>query len=178
MGGTRAQALATDGRAFDAWFPKLLPFAYNVGYRFSGGKQVFAEEVAQETMTRAFVSWRKLDGHPNVEAWVTTAALYVSLELARQQERGGHLALEGSGERLAVVPGDEDRIVDADQLSRAMARLSARQQQVLVWRYYFDESVEQTATRLGLTPSKVKDATHEAVTKLGRLLGPRTGVTT
>ena len=52
----------------------------------------------------------------------------------------------------------------------ALRRLSTRQQQVLVWRYYFDESVQQTAGRLGLTESKVKDATHEAMTKLGRLL--------
>ena len=34
----------------------------------------------------------------------------------------------------------------------------------------FDQSVEQTAVRMGLTASKVKDATHEAVTKLGRLV--------
>jgi DNA-directed RNA polymerase specialized sigma24 family protein len=40
-----------------------------------------------------------------------------------------------------------------------------------VWRYYFDCSVQETARRMGLTESKVKDATHEAVTKLGRLLG-------
>lgn len=165
--------MATDGRAYESWFPKLLPYAYNVGYRFSGGRAPFAEDVAQETMTRAFVAWRKLDHHPNLEAWVTTAALYVSLELARQQQRTGRLGLDG---QTVAVPGDEDRVADADQLARAMGRLSARQQEVLVWRYYFDESVDQTADRLGLTASKVKDATHEAVTKLGRLLGPRTAV--
>ena len=51
-----------------------------------------------------------------------------------------------------------------------VGRLSSRQQQVVVWRYYFDQSVEETATRMGLTPSKVKDATHEATTKLARVI--------
>jgi RNA polymerase sigma factor (sigma-70 family) len=68
------------------------------------------------------------------------------------------------------VPGEEQRLADADELAHALGRLSARQQQVLVWRYYFDQSVQETADQLGLTESKVKDATHEAVTKLGRLL--------
>ena len=68
------------------------------------------------------------------------------------------------------VPGEEQRVADADELVHALRRLSSRQQQVLVWRYYFDLSVQETAGRLGLTESKVKDATHEAVSKLGRLL--------
>jgi RNA polymerase sigma factor (sigma-70 family) len=74
---------------------------------------------------------------------------------------------------MTEVPGDEQRVADRDHLARAMRRLSSRQQQVLMWRYYFDYSVEDTAQQLGLTESKVKDATHEAVTKLGRLLGSR-----
>jgi RNA polymerase sigma factor (sigma-70 family) len=68
------------------------------------------------------------------------------------------------------VPGQEQRVADADELTRALRRLSSRQQQVVVWRFYFDQSVEQTADRMGLTASKVKDATHEAVIKLGRLV--------
>ena len=39
-----------------------------------------------------------------------------------------------------------------------------------MWRYYFDMSVRETAQRMGLTDSKVKDATHEATSKLGRVL--------
>src|SRR4029450_5186988 len=101
------------------------------------------------------------------EAWVTTTAFHVALELSRQRQRATRA--DPSRQQVAM-PGDEDRVVDADLLANALRRLSGRQQQVLVWRYYFDQSVSQTAERLGLTESKGKDATHEAVTKLGRLL--------
>jgi RNA polymerase sigma-70 factor (ECF subfamily) len=148
------------------WFPHLLPLAYNVGYRFRTGDAAFAEDVGQEALTRAFASWDRIRSHPNIEAWVTTTALHVALELSRQRRR----ATRADPSQQVAMPGDEDRIVDVDVLANALRRLSQRQQQVLVWRYYFDQSVSQTAERLGLTESQVKDATHEAVTKLGRVL--------
>ena len=153
--------------SFETWFPRLLPYAYNVGYRFSGRSSAFAEDVAQESLTRAYATWDRIRDHPNLEAWVTTTAIHVALEFSRKQQRTGRT--EGAP-KAVDVPGHEQQVADADELARALRRLSSRQQQVVVWRYYFDHSVEVTAGQLGLTPSKVKDATHEAVTKLGRLL--------
>jgi len=153
--------------SFETWFDRLLPFAYNVGYRFSAGNRSFAEDVAQEALTRAFERWDRIRDHPNLEAWVTTAAFRVALEMGRQQERARR---PDPSLRSGNVPGEEARVVELDALGRAMKRLSARQQEVLMWRYWFDESVEQTADRLGLSASKVKDATHEATSKLRRLL--------
>ena len=103
--------------------------------------------------------------HPNLEAWVTTTAFHVALELP-----GSNAA---PGDPTAPEPVEcQVRISGSPTLTSCprLRRLSSRQQQVVVWRYYFDQSVEETAVRLGLTASKVKDATHEAVTKLGRLL--------
>jgi RNA polymerase sigma factor (sigma-70 family) len=173
----RREGLRTGGRvgSFETWFPRLLPYAYNVGYRFSGRNSAFAEDVAQEALTRAYAAWDRISTHPNLEAWVTTTAFHVALEHSRQQQRAGRT--DGSPKPVAV-PGEEQRVADADELARALRRLSSRQQQVVVWRYYFDQSVEETAGRLGLTSSKVKDATHEAVTKLGRLLGTTKDVAT
>jgi RNA polymerase sigma factor (sigma-70 family) len=154
-------------KSFETCFPQLLPFAYNVGFRFSGRDSTFAEDVAQEALTRAYAAWGRVREHPNLEAWVTTTAFHVALEFSRQQQRFGRT--DGSP-RSVDVPGHEQQVADAIELAHALRRLSSRQQQVVVWRYYFDQSVEDTAQRLGLTASKVKDATHEAVTKLGRVL--------
>jgi RNA polymerase sigma-70 factor (ECF subfamily) len=153
--------------SFEDWFPRLLPFAYNVGYRFSGHNGSFAEDVAQESLTRAYAAWNRIRTHPNLEAWVTTTALHVALEMARQQRRAGR---PDAWAKTVELPGDDQHVADADEVARALRRLSSRQQQVVVWRYYFDQSVEETATRMGLTPSKVKDATHEATTKLARVI--------
>ena len=172
MRWTRREGRRTvDGTgSFEAWFPRLLPFAYNVGLRFSGGDASFAEDVAQEALTRAYANWNRIHEHPNLEAWVTTTGFRVALELSRQQRRSGRV---DASKVMVDVPGDEQRVADADELAHALRRLSSRQQQVIVWRYYFDQSVGETAGRLGLTESKVKDATHEAVSKLGRLLASK-----
>jgi RNA polymerase sigma factor (sigma-70 family) len=153
--------------SFEDWFPRLLPFAYNVGYRFSGHSASFAEDVAQESLTRAYAAWNRISSHPNLEAWVTTTAFHVSLEMSRQQRRAGR---SDGVPRMVDVPGEDQHVADADEVARALKRLSSRQQEVVVWRYYFDQSVEETAARMGLTPSKVKDATHEATTKLARVI--------
>jgi RNA polymerase sigma factor (sigma-70 family) len=158
-------------RSFEASFPLLVGFAFNVGWRYFRGDRALAEDVAQETMTRAFVAWGRLAEHPNREAWVTTTALHVAMEFSRRDHRAHRVPADAPTE----ASGLEDRVVTADQLRQAMTKLSARQQQVVVWRYYFDCSVTETAARLGLTESKVKDASHEATTKLGRLL-PRAEV--
>ncbi len=170
-GGRRA---ADGSGSFETWFSRLVPFAYNVGFRFSGHNPAFAEDVAQEALTRAYIAWDRIHDHPNLEGWVTTTAFHVALELSRQQRRAGRP--DGSP-RTATVPGQEQHVVDIDELAAALRRLSRRQQEVLVRRYYFDQSVEETAVRLGLTESKVKDATHEATTKLGRLLRTNMGAT-
>jgi RNA polymerase sigma factor (sigma-70 family) len=157
--------------SFEAWFPRLLPFAYNVGYRFFSGNRLLAEDVAQESLTRAFVAWRRVAEHPNPEAWVTTTALHVALEMSRRNRRAERPDPAGLP---AHLPSPEVDVGNAAEAAAALQKLSTRQQQVMVLRYYFDYSVSETATALGLSDSKVKDATHEATTKLARLRG-RTG---
>jgi RNA polymerase sigma-70 factor (ECF subfamily) len=167
VGGIRGGAGHVADGEFESWFERLLPFAYNVGYRFSAGNRSFAEDVAQEALTRAYEHWDRVRRHPNLEAWVTTAAYRVALEMGRQQQRAHRPDPSVPG---GNVPCEDRRVVELDELGRALKRLSSRQQEVLVWRFWFDESVEQTADRLGLSPSKVKDATHEATSRLRRLL--------
>jgi RNA polymerase sigma-70 factor (ECF subfamily) len=159
-------ASAVEG-SFEQAFTTLLPFAFNVGWRFFHGNRQAAEDVAQETMTRAFLKWPKVRAHPKPEAWVTVTALHVALEMGRQAHRAERVPV---GLVPAETEGDESRVVAVDEMSRALRRLSERQRQVLVWRYYFDASVAETAEVLGLTESKVKDATHEATTKLAKMM--------
>jgi RNA polymerase sigma factor (sigma-70 family) len=154
--------------SFEDGYAWLLPFAYNVGYRFHGGDTSFAEDVAQEALTRAFVVWPRVRSHPNPEAWITVTAFHVALELDRKQRRAGRPT---SAPATSGQSTDEERVADTDHLAHAMQRLSKRQQQVIVWRFYFDQSIRQTAQCLGLSEAKVKDATHEALTNLARIMG-------
>ena len=153
--------------SFDEWFARLLPLAYSVGSRFRRGDTSFAEDVAQETLTRAFAVWHRIATHPNLEAWTIVTAFHVALELDRGQRKATRVTISLTP---SVGPTNEQYLVETAPLALALHHLSTRQRQVVVWRYYFDQSVRQTALRLGLSESKVKDATHEAVIKLARIL--------
>jgi RNA polymerase sigma factor (sigma-70 family) len=154
--------------SFDVLFGRLLRLAHSVGHRFFPRDAALAADVAQESLTRAYVAWDRLRVHPNIDAWIVTTALHVAFELSRTRRRTTRGRCFGDG---SDIGGEDQRIVDSEVLVEALLRLSRRQRQVLVWRYYFDQSVRDTADRMGLSESQVKDATHEATVRLRRLLG-------
>ena len=161
-----------DISSFEDAFAHLHSVALNVGKRLSSGDSHRAADIAQETMMHAWLAWAHIVVHPKPEAWVATTARYVALEVSRRDGPARWpIPVDGASTRQDA----ESRAVACDQLSRALKRLSRRQQVVLVWRYYFDWSVRDTAAALELTASKVKDATHEATTKLARKRGELNG---
>jgi DNA-directed RNA polymerase specialized sigma24 family protein len=146
-------------------FDRLLPYAYNVGWRLCRDRQL-AEDVAQETLTRAYVRWGRISRHPNPEGWVVTTAVNVAREFIRKR-RPVVLPSPPAALSLGGDPFAHPELVDA------LGHLSRRQRAVFVYRHAFDFSVEETGAELGLTTSQVKDATHEARQKLLRLLAPK-----
>jgi RNA polymerase sigma factor (sigma-70 family) len=152
---------------FEEHYRSLLEHAYFVGFRFFSGDSHLAEEVAQETLTRAYERWERVAGHPNPEAWVMNAAWKVSLEIQRRQSRpsaAGVARLAGLG---------EDLLVERPVLINALTRLTTRQRTVAMARHYFGYDVAETAALLGMTESQVRTATHEATRKLRHLLRER-----
>jgi RNA polymerase sigma factor (sigma-70 family) len=150
---------------FEENYRWLLEHAYYIGLRFFSGNKHLAEEVAQETLTRAYERWDRVARHPNQKAWVMNAAWKVSLEIHRQQGRptfAGLVELAGVG---------EDLVVERPVLVTALTRLTPRQRTVAMARYYFSYDVAETAAVLGMTESQVRTASHEATLKLRRLLG-------
>lgn len=80
--------VTSDGLSFEEAYSPLLEHAYYVGLRFFGRDRQMADEVAQETLTRAYERWSKVSRHPKPVAWVVDAAWKVSLELERKRGRG------------------------------------------------------------------------------------------
>lgn len=153
---------------FEELYQSLLDHAYYVGLRFFSGNNHLAEEVAQETLTRAYERWDRVASHPNREAWIMNAAWKVSMEIERRQSRPpasyGLVELAGLG---------EDLVVERPLLLKALARLTTRQRSVAMARYYFGYDVAETASLLGMNDSQVRTASHEATLKLRRLLAER-----
>ena len=140
-------------------------FAYNVARKFFQHRSDLIEEAVQETLTRTCERWERANQRGCPEAWVVNTATNVCQEKIRQEQRGARC----SGEPEQV--DQEEDLVRSELLADALRRLTRRQRLVIVWRYLFDFSVSDTAGALGLTDSKVRDASHNGVRRLRKILG-------
>lgn len=130
---------------FEESFEELYARAYGVAYQLLG-RRTEAEDVAQETLARAFVHWRKIRSY--AEAWVVRVAGNLAIDAWRRHRRLQHEAApEGR------TPGPDAARVD---LHRALRRLSRRQREVLVLRFLADLPEADVAKALGCSVGSVK----------------------
>src|SRR5205823_10935791 len=117
-------ASVTIDLVFEEAFEDLYVRAYGVAYQLLGRRSE-SEDVAQETLARAFVRWRKIRSY--AEAWVVRVAGNLAIDTWRRLRRvDADAATERRG---ATAPGPNELRVD---LHRAPAGLSRRQREVLV----------------------------------------------
>ena len=128
---------------------------------------------AEEAVQDAFVAMarRGAQGLEDPGAYLRTAVLNNARSALRKRRvRRRHLR---SVERPAVTPGaDHDVLVDDDarQVLAALGELSERQREVLVLRYWADQSETEIATSLGISAGSVKTHAHRGIAALARIL--------
>lgn len=128
------------------------------------GNRAVAEELAQETLLRAFRRWEHLEGLDSAPAWVWR----VSINLANSHFRRRR-AERRAGER---VQGGVQSAPDGHDpawgvaLQRAVASLPQRQRTALILRYYLDLSVEDAARWMDVSPDSVRSLTKRAIAEL------------
>src|SRR5688572_8876850 len=81
---------------FDHRFDALASVAYRVAYRLLGDRSA-AEEIAQETLARAFVRWASVSGH--AEPWVARVA--TNLAIGRWRRHRPTVSLEDGHSTVA-----------------------------------------------------------------------------
>jgi RNA polymerase sigma-70 factor (sigma-E family) len=133
---------------FEEAFEDLYVRAYGVAYQLLGRRSE-AEDVAQETLARAFVRWRKIRTY--AEAWVVRVAGNLAIDGWRRRRRIETDADPGS--RGAPAPGPDGQRVD---LHRALDTLSRRQREVIVLRFLADLPEAEVAKALGCSVGSVK----------------------
>jgi RNA polymerase sigma-70 factor (sigma-E family) len=133
---------------FEEAFEDLYARAYGVAYQLIGSRSE-AEDIAQETLARAFVQWRKIRSY--AEAWVVRVAGNLAIDTWRRRR---HLTARDHTEpRDVSFPGPSGQRVD---LHRALGRLSRRQREVVVLRFLADLPEADVARALGCSVGSVK----------------------
>jgi RNA polymerase sigma-70 factor (sigma-E family) len=125
-----------------------------------------AEDLAQTTLAKVFVSWRKIRRQDAAHAYA--ARTLVNTYLADKRLKRAAEVLTGKLPKRPVdSPAPELRMVVLD----ALAALPPRGRAVVVLRYWEDMSVQQVAAVLGCSQGNVKSQSARALDKLRTVLG-------
>jgi RNA polymerase sigma factor (sigma-70 family) len=149
---------------------------FGVGYRAAYavlGDRGDAEDVAQDTLAKALVRWKRVGRH--AVPWTARVATNGAIDRWRKRERAlitsrpddvvrfGNSSLTDPAHPLAVMR-------QRDDLVRALRALPRRQREAVVMRHLLDFSEAETASALKCSIGTVKSATSRGLSKLRELL--------
>jgi len=134
--------------------------------RLTGHDRARAEDVAQETLLRAWRNLPVLDGtRGHVRAWLFTVARNIVVDEWRDRRARSETTVAEVPE--VAVPGDHtDQLLQAWVVAEAVTRLSPEHRAVLLECYYRGASVADAARRLDIPQGTVKSRTHYALRAL------------
>lgn len=134
--------------------------------RLSGNDRPRAEDVAQETLLRAWRHPTVLDQSPgHVRAWLFTVARNIVIDEWRSRRSHPEYPTPDPPERVQL--GDQtDQLLLSWVVAEAVAGLSPDHRAVLAACYYGGASVAEASERLGIPEGTVKSRTHYALRAL------------
>jgi RNA polymerase sigma-70 factor (ECF subfamily) len=166
--GEFADATVCDDVDFEAFFIDWHPTVRRWAQQHYGAS--YADEIAQETLSRAFVHFRELR-HAVPWPWLVTVARNVACDLHRNAARctdAGPAVLE----RPDPGPGPEDvaiRTETSKSLRQAVLALPPSQRELLAMAVERGMSIAAMAEELGTTQGAIRVRLHRARKSLGCL---------
>ena len=142
-------------------------FSYLASRVGDGGQ---AEEAAQESFVRAFLSLKKLRKPESFYAWL----LGIAGRVAKEQFRFGGRQQRDRAAAETMMTGATDRAAEYP-LEEAIAALPESHRQVILLRYYERLSCQEVATRLGVPLGTVTKTLSRAYALLRQELAARGG---
>ncbi|PZF85940.1 SigE family RNA polymerase sigma factor [Jiangella anatolica] len=130
-----------------------------------------AEDLVQETLTKLYVSWRRVLRRDDLDGYARKTMLHAYIDSTRRPWRREHavdVVPDGGG---SGDPADGSDPRARHRLLTALAAVPAGQRAVLVLRFWEDLSVEQVAGLLGCSAGTVKSQSARGLDKLRDLLG-------
>lgn len=166
MGGTKETWDAEFQGFMASRWPRLLRTAYLLT-----GEQYAAEDLAQTTLERAYVAWRRVSRADNQDAYVRRILINTHARRFRGKPQVESLAGTPRDPSAAepAEPVERDRFGQADErlaLLRALVQLPPRQRQAVVLRYWEDLSAGEAAAAMGCSTGTVRSQAAKGLAKL------------
>lgn len=124
-----------------------------------------AEDCFQETFLKVLRAWPPTDVHGRLDSWVLTIAHRTALDVLRI--RGREVTVDQLPEQ--PVLGEDERVLaalDADDLWRAVGRLTPKQRATIVLRAVLDYSHAQAAEVLATSEDAARRAYADGIRAL------------
>jgi RNA polymerase sigma-70 factor (ECF subfamily) len=160
-------AVAENAVDFNALVKQYWRDLFKFAYRLCGNPHT-AEDLVQESLTRAWRSVHSLKDAGAVKGWLYTI---VRRENARRFERVQPLMADIPTEDLGATRQTYDTSTEAFVLRRAIRRLPAEYRDPLILQVVHGHSQQEIADRLGISPAGVGTRLFRARRKLREALG-------
>jgi RNA polymerase sigma-70 factor (sigma-E family) len=153
----RVEAPTFEEYAVTAW-PSLYRYAYLLT-----GNHADAEDVAQQTLVKAYGSWDRIGAADSPAAYLRRMLTNTYLSARRPRKRRLEVLTDAPPEAgPAPAGGPEERMA----LWPHVTSLPPRQRAVIVLRYYEGLSEQEIADALGCSRGNVKSTAHRALAAL------------
>ena len=121
-----------------------------------------AEDLASAALAKTFAVWRRVrDDQPY--AYARRCVVNAQIDRVRRRRTKSEVVTDALPDAGVEPP---DRIGDRVQLAELLGTLSPRERQVVVLRYYFDQSESEVATELGVSVGTVKSTASRALARM------------
>jgi RNA polymerase sigma-70 factor (sigma-E family) len=146
---------------FSAFAVSRWPGLVRLAFGLTGDRWA-AEDLAQVTLARAYVAWRRVSRADDPDAYLRRVLINASHRRFRRRR-----VAEQPGDLPEVpVEGPAELVGERAALLAALRRLPPRQRAVIVLRYWEDLTDTQIAAALGYSPGTVRSQLSRALAKL------------
>lgn len=139
------------------------------------GDPHLAEDLVQGVLAKAYADWTRISRMESLDAYVRRALINAHIDLTRRpwwrlERLAPNAELTPEAEPALGMSGGS--LEDRDAIVSAVLTLPPGMRRVVVLRFLWDLSVEQTANELDCTTGTVKSQTSKALARLASVLSP------
>ncbi len=144
---------------FEAAMGLVLPKLWRLSLRLTSN-QHDAEDLASETLARAYASWGRVRDLEYRDGWILKTAANLAYDATRSRQR----------RRWTTSPpaavSFEDALIERQVISSSLRDLPRRQRQAVVLHHMAGCSIGETALSMGISPASVNTHLRRAMSAL------------